>query len=548
MLNADNQKKLDKFINEKFDIILKHNFNGILLLYGGAIRNTLINEPINDLDFVVLTQDECQILEFIKKYNLKYKINMFGGYKIFCDDIAVDISSTNDLLKMGTYNIDMIFYDVVNHIFIPCGYIEAISDRKIIEQNLKEPFVLYLEKERLKKLINHVKKATKNLKKIKVKRTVLCWIKLEIKRILKKIKKTLKSGNFIKCFRFLEGGKKYFSIIILLSLLLTAISVITPTLSGNLITKILSGGFKSSIAIISILMVLKVISVLLSFYLSKLYLIVKKKMIFNIRKEICKSVLNFELVNFNNNNSGVFINKIKDDPNEITRTFNRIKDILISGIGNLGILLYIFYLNFGIGLIFLVFMIIIYEIKMIGIRQKIRAKNDFLKEQKRYSSLLNEMINGMSDIKSLNLKYNYETKTTESIEKALENEYTGDSAQNVYDKIANLLKFVAIGVIIICGMFLIKNNLLKPSTLIIIYMYKSSIFTFLDKLMVFMNVRAEFNLSCNRIFSLLDDSAFSRESYGNKEKSSCSGSIEFKNVNFSYGENEVLKNCSFKVA
>lgn len=547
MLSVDNQKKLDKFIKEKFNIIFEYNFKGRVLLYGGAVRNTLIDEKINDLDFVILTQDECEIPKFIKKYDLKYKFNMHGGYKIFYNDVVVDIYSTNDLCNAGKYNIDMLFYDVINHVFIPCGYINAIDNRKIIEQNLKEPFVFYLEKVRLKKLVDHVKHATKNSKKVKVKCSVFRWRQLEIKRKLTKLKKNLRNGNFRKCFRFLEGRKKEFIIIIFLGLLLTGISVLTPMLSGNLITKILYGGYKTSIFIVSMLVVLKVISILLSFYLSKLYLIIKKKMVFNIRKEICKTVLNFELTNFNNNNSGAFVNKLKDDPNDITRTFNKIKDILISGVGNFGVLLYIFYLNFGIGLIFFIFMIIVFKIKMRGIREKTTAKRDFLKEQERYSSLLNEMINGMSDIKTLNLKDTYEVKTTESVQSALETEYNGDYAYNKYNKLANLLKFTSIGIIIVYGLFLIKKDLLDPSTLIIIYMYKSSIYTFLDRFMMLMDVRAEFNLSCNRIFSLLDDNVFLKETYGSKEKQNCLGLIEFRDVDFRYGQNQVLKKCSFKV-
>lgn len=357
----------------------------------------------------------------------------------------------------------------------------------------------------------------------------------------------LNFGNFRRCFRFLEGGKKEFSVIIFLGVLLTAVSMLMPSLSGNLITKILYGGYASVIFIVMALILLKVSSIVISYYLSKLYLIVKKKMIFNMRKEICNSVLNFEMGNFGDNNSGSFINKLKDDPNQITRTFNGIKNVLIGGVGNLGVLVYIFCLNFVIGLIFLFFMIIIFKIKMISIRKKMRSRKAYLKEQEKYASLLGEMINGMKDIKALNLKENYAVKTTESVEAALESEYIGDHSRNLYNKLASLIKLVAIGVVILYGIALVKNNLLDASTLIIIYMYKSSVFAFLDKITALMYLSADFNLSCNRLFSLLDENKFSKEKYGIQEKSNCLGLIEFKNVDFSYEKNPVLKKCSFKI-
>ena len=68
MLNKELQEKLDKLIKEKFNIILEYKFEGRLLLYGGAIRSIILNQKINDLDFVILTQKKCEILNFIKKY------------------------------------------------------------------------------------------------------------------------------------------------------------------------------------------------------------------------------------------------------------------------------------------------------------------------------------------------------------------------------------------------------------------------------------------------------------------------------------------------
>lgn len=559
MLNTELQVKLDKLIREKFCIIFEYDFEGRVLLFGGAIRSILLDREIKDLDFVILTQGDCEILDFINKYNLEYRFNVFGGYKIFYNNIEIDMFSVDDLLEANRYNIDMLFYDIKNRIFIPCGLYESLNQRKIIElKNLKNKKVPFCDVERRKKLIRYIKEITKSNKRVKVKtnkikdfyliiKSKIKWKLKKLKRKLKRIKNSLKNGNFRKCFRFLEGGKKEFSIIILLGLLFTAISMLTPALSGNLITKILYGGYRTVIFLIIFLILLKVLSIFISYHMSNLYLKIKKKMIFNIRKEICNSVLNFEMNNFSNNNSGTFINKIKDDPNEITRTFNKIKNILINGIGNFGVLLYIFYLDFGIGIIFLIFMIIIFKIQMIGIRKKMRARREFLKEQEKYASLLGEMINGIGDIKALNLKKNYAVKTSESVNSALESEYSGDYSQNIYNKLANLIKFVAIGVVIIYGVILIKNNLLEASTLIVIYMYKSSIFSFLDKLTSLMYLRSDFNLSCNRIFSLLDDSKFTKESYGDKEKKECLGLVQFDNVNFKYDKTPVLKKCSFNV-
>ena len=549
MLNDELQRKLDKLIKERFNIILEYNFEGRIFLFGGAIRSILLGEEIKDLDFVILTQGKCEILKFINKYNLEYTINIFGGYKIKHNGTDIDICSVNDLIEVTRYNIDGIFYDINNQIFIPCGLFESLEKREIIEfKNVKK---IFYDHKRIKKLVKFVKLITKNNRKVKVKNYIIkdfyltfkWWLKRKLNKIIKKID----GSNFIKCFKFLDSSKKEFWIMIFLGILLAIISVITPTLSGNLITKILSGGYNTVIFVVALLVILKIISILISFYISKLYLIIKKKMVFNIRKEIFKSVLNFEMENFNNNNSGTFINKIKDDPNDIARTFNDIKDILISGIGNLGVLFYIFYLNYSIGIILLIFMIIIYKVKMKGVKSRLIAKREFLQEQEKSASLLGEMINGIGEIKSLNLKDSYTTKTTESFQNALESEYNGEYTFSIYNKLSRFIEFVAIGVIVVYGVILIKFDILAPATLIIIYMYKTTIFNFLNKLTYLMRLRSDFNLSCNRIFSLLDDNNFTKEFYGDKEKNECLGLIEFNDVSFKYGKTPVLNKCTFNV-
>ena len=548
MFNKELADKIDKLIKEKFGIIYEYKFEGIVLLYGGTIKNVIMNSKIKDFDFVILTQGKCEVLDFIKKFKLRYTRNAGGGYKILWEDFSIDMFSVDDLLSAGIYDMDMLFYDIENHLFIPCGALRAIDNRTITEVNSdKEP--IFSNKLRLKKIIKFMKYATKNDKRVKVKQNKVLW---ELKMLRKRIKLNIKKiteGNFRKCFRFLKNCQREFSLIIILGILISIISVILPALSGKLITGILLENYRLVLLMICLMATFKIISILLSYLFSKLYLVVRKKMIFNIRKDIANCVLNFEINNFSNNNRGTFIDKLKDDPNEITRIFNAIKDILVRGFGNLGALLYIFYLDYRIGIVLLICMIIIFEIKMIGIRKRRSYRREYYFNQERYSGILGEMINGVNDIKSLDLKDNYMKKAVQSFELVGENEFKGDYYQNFYNKLANLFEFFAIGIVIILGLFLVKKELLDPSSLIIIYMYNTSVFAFLDRLGLLMNLSSDLNVSCSRIFSLLDGNLYTKEVFGNKYNQNCRGKIEFCHVKFKYKyKNEyVLKDCSFTI-
>ena len=89
MFNQELAKKIDILIKEKFPIIYEYKFDGIVLLFGGTIRNIIMGTPIKDLDFVILTQEKCQILDFIEKNKLKYKKNLLDSYKILWNNIKI---------------------------------------------------------------------------------------------------------------------------------------------------------------------------------------------------------------------------------------------------------------------------------------------------------------------------------------------------------------------------------------------------------------------------------------------------------------------------
>ena len=548
ILNRDLANRLDEVIKDKFSVIYDYKFSGIVLLYGGAIRNTIMDGKIKDFDFVILTQGECEILDFIKRFKLRWTRNAGGGYKILWEGFEIDMFSVDDLFVAGIYDTDMLFYDIEKRTFITCGALRAIKRRVITEVNSeKEP--LYSNKLRLKKIIKFIKWISNNDDKVLVRQNTLLWeFKMFKKRIKLNVNKIV-NGNFRKCFRFIRNCKKEFCFIIILGIIVSLIAVFFPALSGKMITGILYQDYKLVIVMVLLMVILKVLNILVQFLFSKLYLVINKKMIFNIRKDIANCVLNFEMDNFSNNNRGTFIDKLKTDPNEITRVFNSIKDILIRGVGNFGVLLYIFYLDYRLGLVLLIFMFIIFEIKMIGIRKRKKFRQEYYYEQERYSGILGEMINGVGDIKGLNLKDSYIKRAVKSFEVVGENEFRGDYYQNIYNKIANFVELVAMGVIVLLGLILVKNGLLEASSLIIIYMYNSTAFAFLERIGLLMSLSSDLNVSCNRIFSLLDGNLYATEVFGKKYNKECLGKIEFKDVNFKYKykNNYVLRDCSFAV-
>lgn len=183
MFNQDVADKIDKFLHENLDIMFKFEFNGLLLLYGGALRGYIMDIPIKDYDFFLLTQEEANILEFFEKYNIIYEKNYDHGYNFTYNNLKVGLNSTNDLCNVCGYNTDFLFYDVHRKTFIPIGMEKAIKERKIIiyeYYGYPRYECRVALRNRLKKHKEYIKFLSNNQKPVKVVRKNKYWRRMLI--------------------------------------------------------------------------------------------------------------------------------------------------------------------------------------------------------------------------------------------------------------------------------------------------------------------------------------------------------------------------------
>lgn len=136
--------------NEQFNIFFKNILNySDIYLFGGAVRNYLDDEfeNIRDFDFVIeFKNDKDSIAKFISN-DLKYKRNRFNGYKIYLNDISIDMwemkdtwafsksklkPSPENLLKSVFLNLDSVLYSMNE-----CTYINECNQQYLSNKRNK---------------------------------------------------------------------------------------------------------------------------------------------------------------------------------------------------------------------------------------------------------------------------------------------------------------------------------------------------------------------------------------------------------------------------
>ena len=111
--------------------------------------------------------------------------------------------------------------------------------------------------------------------------------------------------------------------------------------------------------------------------------------------------------------------------------------------------------------------------------------------------------------------------------------------------IEQVLEFITVLLLVL----FINNNILTVAVAIAIYNYKNTVLTnFMDIVSELLEECKNFNISCDRIFSIINNKEFKKEKFGKEEIKNIDGNFEFKNVKFGYNDKLVLNNLNLKIA
>lgn len=373
----------------------------------------------------------------------------------------------------------------------------------------------------------------------------------------KKDKKEDGKGNikFSSLFKYLKYSykyakqeKKYLFLVLIANIILTVISIAVPIFGAKQIVSLTGGEWNRLIVVIITIFVLEISRNLgrLIYMLSwnKYFYSVKK----NIQLDLAEEMLKITQDDLNMNSSGVFIERLNNDTEKLTDIFIDLLDWISDIVGGLGVFIGIFFINKIIFGIYLLFIVVLFFLQkraqdIIMNKRKIHVKN-----REKVNGFTSEIIRGAKDIKILNAEKSFLIHASSIMDtlKKSGNELNGTRAKLNFlnDDVRDLLDLL----ISLFGVYFIINGNLSVSAMLIIYNYSPKIMnlsSYFERLIECIN---EFNLSASRIFGVLVEEEFHKESFGTMSVKKLNGNIIFDKVSFSYNDGQsVLKNMSFEV-
>ncbi|TWH83830.1 ABC transporter ATP-binding protein [Sedimentibacter saalensis] len=369
--------------------------------------------------------------------------------------------------------------------------------------------------------------------------------------------------------RLLKYAKPYiwqFVLAIAIIFVIVAVELYQPVLIGDVVDKFLSrysgtqantvdagitqqsniqGVIKISLAYLSTVAVVFVLGYAQAMILAR----AGQKIIYNIRMEIFTHLNDLSISFFNKNPIGRLVTRVTNDTEALNEMYTSvIVNILKSLFVLIGVVITMF--NYNVKLSLLTFTVIpfiavftfAFESASKKIYREIRSKISAL------NAFISEHVSGMKIVQIFAVENEIFHKFKSENEKLRKENIKQLFAFSIYNPTNYLMNITAISILLWFGGKMVMEGVVSIGTIVVFQRYISKFFEPIQELAEQLNIVQSAMAASERIFGLMDEVPEVMDSENAVEVESFKGSIEFRNVWFSYKEDEwILKDVSFKV-
>lgn len=354
--------------------------------------------------------------------------------------------------------------------------------------------------------------------------------------------------NFKSTYKYAKKGKKYLWIFLIINVLMTIISVIAPIMAAQRLLALTSNNYSKLLVFILLIFGIEIIrnfcNLAYNYTYSKFYYDARK----NLQLELIRETLRITQKDLNNNSSGVFIERINGDTDNLTDIFTILIDYITDLIGNLGILVTVFFINFYLGLLYVFVIIIFFLYNKFSSNIIYENRKKYKKSREKTGGFISEIVRGSKDIKILDAEESFLIKANDYIKETNNISYHQDKTRSLLRLLGGSIRDMGDLIVSVFIFIFLSLGSLRIESAIVIYNYHSRIISLSGSIERIFEIIKQFNLAANRIFGILEEDEFTKEHFGSKKLKKFAGNISFKDVYFAYEKDlPVLKGMNFEV-
>lgn len=327
------------------------------------------------------------------------------------------------------------------------------------------------------------------------------------------------------------------------------IGVILPIYSAKIILNITSGVMEqllvSAFFVFGIDIILYTMNYLKGLLFQKIY----QATLIRLQVAVARETLKLEVKEIDQASSGLFIDRLNRDTQDISSMFMEYTYWISYVISNIGVLIAIVILNRYLFLYSVIISLILFFINKVRLKKQYEIQRNLKKLQEKKTGLTSELVRGIRDIKVLNASDAILKKTSDKITETSNEEVKMLNIRRGYQYLENNARAISDFIFLLLGCFLYKNQLLTIPVFVIIYNYQSKVKNLLLGIVQLLEYNKKFVVASERVFEIIGNEKFKKERFGTKHVKKMTGFIQFDKVQFGYNEDSpIINQMSFEIA
>lgn len=361
------------------------------------------------------------------------------------------------------------------------------------------------------------------------------------------MKETIK--NLKKVYSYGKEYKSCLIIQIICCIVGIAINISVPLISAKFIVNFTDSIWKQALFMALILLGISTVNEVKTLIIRKNTQIFRRETVRNMQISLGRETLKLEQSTLDSNSSGAFIQRLTNDTDKMAGMFTTGMGKLTGFLSNVGSFVAILVINYHIFIYYLVAAIILTILHYIKNEQVGKKDIEFRNQSDKVAGLTGELVRGVRDIKMLFAKESFMKELDRNVKLQSEKNFEMRNTDMGFNLIIDLLKDFFEFMTIVVLIYLVTNNIITVATAVTLYSYRATVLTdLMGTVSSLLEECKSFNISCNRVFDIINNKKYKKEKFGTKHINNIVGNFEFKNVSFSYDNtNNVLNNLNLKI-
>ncbi|MCQ2431942.1 MAG: ABC transporter ATP-binding protein/permease [Clostridia bacterium] len=261
----------------------------------------------------------------------------------------------------------------------------------------------------------------------------------------------------------------------------------------------------------------------------------------NLQLAVSREILRIRVRSLDENSSGIFIERMNRDCDELSHIFTMGTGHLTGIISKLGMFAAILLINPWLFLYYAVAsaIVTVLHLRRVG---AVNERDKALRVQKEENvGLTSELVRGVRDVKMLHASDTFLNRIAESITAVSEKTCSMRGAEMGYDLLIAVVTGGLEVILILLLVLLYTKENITAATAVVLFSYKSNIMVnLMQNVGGLLSELKTFNLSAGRVFSLLGDTEFEKETFGETHLDKPAGALAFENVTFGYDADRMV--------